>query len=75
MNEQIPPDDDEDSPRELRELMARTDLFLRANQIEGMTNDELRNIHRVLHHPKFLDDRWLPLIEREMRRRGMINPS
>ncbi|MFD1944755.1 hypothetical protein [Paradevosia shaoguanensis] len=71
----FPPDDDEPDHDDPISIEVHTDYLLRRDRVEDLTNHQLVHAHRVLHNPSFDDKRWLPVIEAEMRKRGLIWPS
>lgn len=76
MPEDLPPDDDDDlSTSAANQLMLSHEFLARLEQVQDLENADLEYAHRVLHNPSYLNDRWLSIVEGEMRRRGLITVS
>jgi hypothetical protein len=48
------------------------DELSRLQRVRAMTDEQLLADHARLHHPSLADDLWLPLLEAEIRRRGLV---
>lgn len=44
-------------------------------RVETLSDDDLLYCHRTLHYPAIIDRRWIPRLEAEMRRRGILTIS
>lgn len=43
--------------------------------VRRMTDQQLLHYYDRLHHPDLVDDVWIPILEVEIRRRGLRSPS
>jgi hypothetical protein len=47
----------------------------RSQVARELSDHQLLHYYDRLHHPDFIDDLWIPILEEEIRRRGLRPPS